>query len=51
MARKNKNARIIPRGRKIKAKPNICLIYPEDDGMSPGRLVAAAEYTPIKKIG
>ena len=50
MARKNKNARPIIR-RRLKSRTNVRVIYPADDGISPGRLVAAAEYTPIKKIG
>jgi len=48
MPRKNKNARSIPRRRRTKVYPNVRLIHAKDDRMSPGRLVAAAEYVPIK---
>lgn len=46
MPRRSKNARGKPRKKRIKTKPNarIKMIYIKDDGMSPGRIVAAAEY-------
>lgn len=50
MPRKNKNARNVKRrGKKIKAKPTVRLCKIEDDGIRPGRIVAAAEYVGIAK--
>lgn len=44
MPRKAKNARSKPRRKKIFTKSKVKLIWVKDDGISPGRIRAAAEY-------
>ena len=44
MPRRTKNARRKPKRKRIYTKPNVRLIWVQDDGMSPGRIRAAAEY-------
>ncbi|HZK58079.1 MAG TPA: hypothetical protein VFD17_07195 [Clostridia bacterium] len=53
MPRKHKNAQRKPWRRRTRAQPNVRIVILPlckklDDGMSPGRLVAVAEY---RKIG
>lgn len=44
MPRKSKKARSKPHKKKIFTKHKVKLIWVQDDGISPGRIRAAAEY-------